>query len=261
MKGNTITMMRKTMRFAALIMFLFPMFGLAHHAYAQDATCTIELSSLAAEVITTQAVASGGDIPAGIAGVTSLRDQIRAIREACEAAGVQAVAVLDGRYVAPNASFRTEYPIDWIIGNFTPAPSGGGIVFGNSQGAITSVSSRNPILNPGQQAIILTVTTAEAYGIVIDEAAPLTSLITQFAAQAVAMYDRSEPVVDEEAGFARLAFAPPEPVEGIEIAQVQGEVMISRLPEGRYAFVIALTLPGEYPALQPIAEALTRSVN
>lgn len=258
MKRNMLTMNR-TLLIAMLIIFIFPLFGLANVVRAQsDAACEIDLTALAADLFSAQSLAGSGDLDGGLSLVGTLREQLRTIREACEAVGVTAEAVLDGTYTAPNGTFRLDYPRAWIVGNFSTAPNGGGVVFANSQSAVAAMSSRMPVLNPRQQATILSVTTPDVYGIVPDENNVIGSVIAQFGEQGLAPYTRSEAVIDEDGNFATMLFT----AAGAEgVADVEGELLVSRLEDGRFAFMIALTPPGEYAALRPIAVAMTRSVN
>lgn len=251
--------MTRSFLVTALIVFLFPLFGLGHSARAQDAAgCTFDLAALAPDLFNAQAAAGSGDLETGLEIVARVREQLRALRLSCESAGIEPAAVLDGRYTAPNGTFRLEYPLEWVVGNFSPAPNGGGVIFGSSQSAVAAMSTRMPVLNPSQQATILSVTTPEVYGIIPDENDVLRSVMRQFGEQGLAPYTRSEPVINEEGTFGTLAFSS----NGVPgVANVEGELIVSRLSDGRFAFLIALAPPGEYAALRPIAVAMTRSVS
>ena len=223
-------------------------------ASAQQTTCTIDLSSVVAELLQAQATASGGDAEASLVQIAEVRAALAAITTACAEAGVDAGVVLDNRFVAPNNSFTVDYPSGWVEGNFSTNAEAGAILLGSTPTAAQALNTSIPQLSPGEQALVVAVGSANTFG-VGGENPSLEAILQQFAERSLADFETTgelEMSSLEDRSVGRMEFGG-EAFESVLVGIRLGD-------RDLYAIVVAVAAPGELDLVRRLADAVALSV-
>jgi hypothetical protein len=221
---------------------------------AQAAICTIDLSSIVAELLQAQATASGGDAEASLAQIAEVRAALAAITTACAEAGVDVGVVLDNRFVAPNNSFTVDYPSGWVEGNFSTNAKAGAILLGSTPTAAQALNTSIPQLASGEQALVVAVGSANTFG-VGGENPSLEAILQQFAERSLADFETTgelEMSSLEDRSVGRMEFGG-ESFESVLVGIRLGD-------RDLYAIVVAVAARGELDSVRRLADAVALSV-
>lgn len=157
------------MAFIASLVFLGA-FAPRHAAQAiENDPCSINLSQLIAGLVEAQSVASAGRPEESLVILRAGSEFLDRLANECETtlnAGAEATPEateealvnlsIPGSFRAPNGAFVFDYPPEWEINDFIAFPQDSGTVtIGNSAEAIEALSSQQPVLVSGQQAVLI----------------------------------------------------------------------------------------------------------
>lgn len=221
---------------------------------AQD-DCPIDLSATAADLFRAQAAGAAGDLDQALASLAAARAALATIISTCRAAGFEPGIPLDNTFRAATNALIVNYPENWVLGNFTPNPSGGALEMGINPRAINSLRQPRPQFRAGDQGIVVVLGTPEALvspRLTEWSSAPtLEEVLTRFADVALANYDQRGALVFE-GDLATIDFS---------ASQLQGVLIARELAAGElYAITVGLAAEGELEALRPTVYAVARSV-
>lgn len=223
------------------------------NASAQNTGCAIDVSDVTLQLLRAQTLASSGDNAAGLAQIAEARAALAQITSVCADAGVVAGVLLDAQFDAPEGTFSVSYPAGWVVGNFSATPSGGGLYLGNSEMAAAALNTAVPQLQPGDQALVIAVGTADMFG--STNANPqLGDVLRAFTSASLAQFQAAE-----EPEFTTLENRPVGRVT-FSSATFEAELVGLQLDGNLYAFVVGASAPGELDALRPVIDAVALSV-
>ena len=236
-----------------LLLFALVVLAAALPVSAQD-SCVTDLSSVAAQILTAQALASSGDIPGSVATIREARAALAAIQTACAEAGVTASVLLDGEFAVPDSPYVFNYPLAWTAAQ-AQRPTADLVVqpLGNTTRASEQALQGDPVLAPGDQGAFVAIGNGASFGMAADGTP--ADVVAGIAANLPEGFQAGEVTTTTINGqpAATLRYSGPT-AEGYLIVRVVSPEL------GLVAQVAGVTPAGELDALIPTIDAMARSI-
>ena len=225
-------------------------------AAAQDApaSCVTDLSPVAAQLMTAQALASSGDTAGSVMQLREVRAALAAIQVACAEAGVTPILLLEGEFAVVNSPYLFNYPLNWTMGT-AQRPTADTLVqpMGNNSRAAGQALQAEPALAPGDQGAFVAIGNQSTFGMAADSTP--AQMLESIAASLPEGYVAETVTESTINGLpaATLRYSGPT-VDGYLVARIISPEL------GVVAQVAGITRPGELDELTPVIDAIARSM-
>jgi hypothetical protein len=212
----------------------------------EDNGCDLDLVDETSRLLEAQAAANAGDAAGAAAIIAEVQAALDALLTACGGAAELLPAMLE----FPDGLLRVRYPADWS----QVSPISGAYIIGNNADALKIIAESNlgDDIPAGSQVVIAIYGNAQTLFDAGDFAAFRTR-IEEDGLSSAARFINPQPVTINDFPGYRYT---------LESEVLQGAAYAIDLQvSNRVAFFVALTPPGEYPAMEPLFELVVNSID
>lgn len=238
----------------SILLVVFVLAALPAAAQDAPASCVTDLSPVAAQLLTAQALASSGDTAGSVVQLRAARAALAAIQAACAEAGVTPALLLDGQFAPADIPYAFNYPLSWVMGT-AQRPTTDTLVqpMGNSSRAAGQALQAEPVLAPGDQGAFVAIGNRSTFGLTADGTpAQVLSSITAALPEGYTAEAVTETTINGLPA-ATVRYSSPT-VDGYLVARIVSQEL------GVVAEVAGVVPSGELDALIPLIDAIARSI-